>query len=1230
MKLIKLIPLIFMFFSINYLYASYIYNIYPKTSGVIKYEVYNRSDNNLKTSKNINEDDSIKLIFDNIINENLSLNIVMESKFALQHPTILLLDNNMKKITYKQFSDNSTNLNWIIPQNYIQEGTHNYHIVYATNNNNYNFAFYFKTIQITKVLKQPTIIEVSSVSSSYSNKNEGFVGDEFVFGAKLDNPLPDGYNMYISFMGVDNNGNNSGYYGTSYLMQKKNITTYYYKKIIQKIGQNRKYQICIKNSNNQEIDCKVGTYTVFKKPIKISNFSINKIDETNDYVNYGMKINLTGKPKVVKIETDSGGVYYLLKDNKLQKPDFFTYLDTNTYKTDWTIHFRIYKTDSIQNKWFKLIVQDYRAKNANDLVDSDIKYFTVNKKADYTFTIKPDSLSKRVPADFSFVITTNYEIDGLKVTTSKGEEKIRHREGIGTFGAIQIEPKSNTTWNVKYHVNSVYPFDAYENDITLNFYLLDSDNNVLAQKSLTVKAYKNQSDDLSKIINFLDKSSVLRELNLGDKNKKYHHLSRAEAAVILYEFLKLKSSNFKLPYDMELYYNPFSDIDKNTNYYKAVITLANYNGSDDISVLTKNYGVFNPLENVTRFQFVKMIIEGLNIPKTNDFSYIQNYDDFSKLGADAKIYYATAVKEGIIKGDNNKLLPYDKLTIFQALTILNRVLDRNINVNNNQFEIPLLDNEKIGNPLGVFPDVQDYDPVVNSIKIDDIEEVQKEGNCTRLTVISILDDKAEEKDYYVWSANFGYFKKVSSNNKTVIFCPSTKEPTANFVIKVIGTDGYMNFDETTKILDKNEFEYVKNIGDEYPNELNFNIDLFLDKGILKENELFNINMKGSLYKDGLKIGLEKVAVELMANDKVYYINNVKWDNNSIYFIVPSIKELYGKNIKMRVIYGTNYKSNFKDFDVNYKPLYIISGQVSPDENGNYPKEVKINNNIINIDNGKFTYIAPNKGEYTISINKNYQDLILDLTDQNPTANIFLSLKNLNDYNLINKGVEENNSNDINNDEELTENNYEVKAQDNDNNIITERKIVELYIALFQRAPTKDEIDYWYNSAVKNNMDVIELANTMVNAAKDSTIEYHLEDLYPQYANYNPSDPDSIQELIASVYTTIFNRDAWGDMEGLNYWTNEVLNGKSIGEVIVAIENAAKDIAEDPNKYKNRFTPELLQESIKGFNVFQAKIKKAFAIAQKVKHKEPTLENLEYMKSLIEDLNNNNNILLERD
>ena len=552
-------------------------------------------------------------------------------------------------------------------------------------------------------------------------------------------------------------------------------------------------------------------------------------------------------------------------------------------------------------------------------------------------------------------------------------------------------------WNVKYHVNSVYPFNADENNITLNFYLLDSDNNVLAQKSLTVKVYKNQPDDLSKIINFLNKSSVLKELNLGDKDKKYHHLSRAEAAVILYEFLKLKSSNFKLPYDIELYDNPFSDIDKNTNYYKAVITLANYNGSDDISVLTKKYGVFNPLENVTRFQFVKMIIEGLNIPKTNDFSYIQNYDDFSKLGTDAKIYYSTAVKEGIIKGDNNKLLPYDKLTIFQALTILDRVLNRDVNVNDNQFELPLFDNEKIGNPLGILPDVQDCDPTITPIKINKIEE-QKEGNCTKLTVISTIDDKAKGKDYYVWNANFGYFKKISSNNKTVIFCPSTKEPSDNFIIKVIGTDGYMNFDEKIKELNKSDFEYLTNIGDTYPNELDFNISLSLNSKILKENELFNINMKGNLYKDGLKIGLEKVAVELRTNNKVYYINNVKWDNNSIYFIVPSIKELYGKNVKMRVIYGTNYKSNFKDFDVNYKPLYIISGQVSPDENGDYPKEVRINNNIVNIDNGEFTYIAPYKGEYSININKNYQTLNISLTDENPKVNVYISYLNNEDDN----------------------------------------------------------------------------------------------------------------------------------------------------------------------------------------------------------------------------------------
>jgi len=654
----------------------------------------------------------------------------------------------------------------------------------------------------------------------------------------------------------------------------------------------------------------------------------------------------------------------------------------------------------------------------------DIKQYSIN--------IIPDSLSKKIPTSFNFDINVSDNVGGLKVETTKGETATVIR-GKGGFpdGNINITPIDNNTWKVTYDVSKLSPTTATSNNIGLTFYALDSDGNTLVQKTLTVKAYKQSSVNLEKIVNYLNKSFVLKKLDLGNKNIRYAPFSRAEAAVMLYEFLKLKDPNFALPYgDVEFYKNPFADIDPNSKYYKAVITLANYKGNDNTTVFTDKYGVFNPLHNVTRFEFVKMIVEGLNLPKSKDFSNIKGFSDYSQLANDAKVYYSTAVKYGLIKGDNNKLLPYDKLTMFQALTILQRALNINFISNQNQFNAPDLATGEIGNPLGVIPEDQDYDPTIKPIKINNII-TQKEGNCTKLTVISTIDNKAKGKDYYVWSANFGYFEKNSTNNKTVIFCPSTKEPNVNYNIHLLGGDGYMNFSEYNITLNKDNYKYVSNIADLNSNELEFNMSLSVKSHIMRENHLFVISKIGSLYERNLNIGLEKVAVTLQNKDgETYTVDNVKWDNNSIYFVVPSIKSFYGKFVSVKVNYGTNDKYESKTFNqILYQENFIIKGSVQADENGNYPNYVTINSKQISVINGKFMYIAPNRGNYKISINKNYQTINVALTDENPRPYVYIDYINTYHFNETNQSLLDSNLSNNN----QSQNN--IKDNDNNNSIL---------------------------------------------------------------------------------------------------------------------------------------------------------------------------------------------------
>ena len=857
-------------------------------------------------------------------------------------------------------------------------------------------------------------------------------------------------------------------------------------------------------------------------PIKIKDAKIESTGKyyTTKYISsepdiywqkYSMSFKLTKQPIVVGIKSlDTGDIYYLMKDGALvYTPPFITKKTYNSDKTEWKIEFRIKQAKKPQNKTFRLFVQDYRAKNATELIDKkdlsffvdsipvikitnfkgetyipyradkdkiyikltfdtykkpkniwlisqnkyklvsnggvnyftikepiiDFKYYSnssshsyngrsgeiylsiykafgVNSKSftlkveDFdgyidtktiTISIEPkeeiksvaiDKEKAKIPATFTFIIETSGSEKYLKVESSDGEIKLSSSKNLDN---IQIAKIDDTHWKVVYTISNI---DKAKESKYLIFTLLDSNFREVTfpyKKSFIV--YKDTSkEDFANILEYLNRSPIIKSFELDKSEHQYHLATRADATLILYEFLKLKNNNFKLPYNIDLYENPFADVDENSAYYEALMTLANYKGNDEITVITKEFGAFNPLENVTRFQFVKMVTESLNLPKINDYSILENFVDYNTLKAnDAKMYFATAVKYGIIKGSEyNELLPYDKLTVFQMLTILSRIKDFDVKIIDKEFLEPnTSNNENIGKTIGIMSGIQEYDPTINPIKINSILKepiIEKDNKCYKLIVKATVDPKAEES--YEWSANFGYFKSLdSSNYKKVIFCPATKMPPVDYVITVKGSDGYINFDEKTIKISKHNFTYKENISNEP--YVNNTISLSLISKIMKENSLFTLNKKGSLYKDNIDIGIEKIVATLKYNDKKYLIDNVKWDKNKIYFTVPSIEEFFGKDINLIIDIGTN--KNYKTFtySVKYIPQYLIQGKVERDENGVLPKYVIINGKEVSLsNNGTFSYLSETSGTYKVEINKNYPVQIINLTNKIPTKYIY--------------------------------------------------------------------------------------------------------------------------------------------------------------------------------------------------------------------------------------------------
>ena len=121
-------------------------------------------------------------------------------------------------------------------------------------------------------------------------------------------------------------------------------------------------------------------------------------------------------------------------------------------------------------------------------------------------------------------------------------------------------------------------------------------------------------------------------------------------------------------------------------------------------------------------------------------------------------------------------------------------------------------------------------------------------------------------------------------------------------------------------------------------------------------------------------------------------------------------------------------------------------------------------------------------------------------------------------------------------------------------------IVKLYVALFDRAPAKSDVDYWYQQAVDNNWDDATLAQAMV----DGAVAYvkanpDAASIYPQYANYDPTNPDSVKAVINDIYKILFNKDASTDPDGVNYWVDQITSGKmNLGTAVVTMEKAAEE------------------------------------------------------------------------
>jgi len=110
---------------------------------------------------------------------------------------------------------------------------------------------------------------------------------------------------------------------------------------------------------------------------------------------------------------------------------------------------------------------------------------------------------------------------------------------------------------------------------------------------------------------------------------------------------------------------------------------------------------------------------------------------------------------------------------------------------------------------------------------------------------------------------------------------------------------------------------------------------------------------------------------------------------------------------------------------------------------------------------------------------------------------------------------------------------------------TKAQIAALYVGYFNRGADPEGLNYWLS---QTQMSVVEIANSFA-------VQPEAKATYAFLATPNLQSVPAIDQFITEVYQNVFERAP--DQAGLEFWRNEILNGKAPGRVVVDIESGAQ-------------------------------------------------------------------------
>jgi hypothetical protein len=461
--------------------------------------------------------------------------------------------------------------------------------------------------------------------------------------------------------------------------------------------------------------------------------------------------------------------------------------------------------------------------------------------------------------------------------------------------------------------------------------------------SQTLSVGDSTGNDLTDIVNYLSNDEAKVAGIVGSVNLDAG-LSRSESVAVLDTFLYKTVPSFKI--DTLTLLNTFADVANDEWYLPSLLRLSYFHGIRQATVITKENNNFRPFDKVSRQEFVSMVIKGLNIPIESGTAHIEGFDDFndSSVWADwAKPYFNTAVKHGLIVGNNNYLYPSQSLTIKESLHILSRANQTffgNFSHNENGFyDSSSVDLSKyLSKSIGFSYVPEYYLRELSGIDISSVSSVSISGssakascgtedNVIHLSVSSTIANDERVDDYYWWQSDNGYFRQYGSDTtyKTVCFFPSESVAT-NYNITVQGSDNIGYTDEYSFTINGSLFNYDSN---NTPELLFTSIVLTDVQTNIRATKPYTLDFSHTkVTKGGVDYGLENIDVTFELPDgsrQLIYSGHLS--HNKASFSVPKVEAAYGQPIDLIINARVGEISQTKTITLNYLPVFSIQGRV---------------------------------------------------------------------------------------------------------------------------------------------------------------------------------------------------------------------------------------------------------------------------------------------------------------